>query len=302
VLREFAEKQEIPFPLLSDIDSAVIREYGILNDRLTEADAFLFGIPYPGVYVTDEDGVVVAKFFHDTYKKRDSPETLLDAALGKIILSEDAPQVTGGDPEVRVTAAVHGGKGDIRQGIIRKLVIRFELSDGLHLYGQPVPEGMIPTTVDVEGPLGLIFEEAQYPPTSPLRLESMGLELPVWSGTFDVVIPFYPVGELASETRPLDTDQSSLEITVRYQACDDDQCLLPKTEKFSLDLALDVIDVPALGMHMGHGQRESSFDGMPHMRRLAWRKVRRNPVGLVKFIAKNIRLELEARKRRKSAG
>ncbi len=279
----------------------MIREYGILNDRLSEDDAFLFGIPYPGVYVTDEDGVVVAKFFHDTYKKRDSPETLIDAALGKIVLSEDAPQVTGGDPEVRVTAAVHGGKGDIRQGIIRKLVVRFELSEGLHLYGRPVPEGMIPTTVEAEGPPGLIFEQAQYPPTTPLHLESMGLELPVWSGSFDVVIPFYPVGELASETRPLDTDKSSLEITVRYQACDDDQCLLPKTEKFTLDLALDVIDVPALGMHMGHGQREASFNGMPHMRRLAWRKLRQSPLGVVKFIAKNIRLELEARKRRSSS-
>ncbi|MFT5482247.1 MAG: hypothetical protein ACI9GW_000896 [Halieaceae bacterium] len=32
----------------------------------------LWGIPFPGVYVCDEKGKVISKFFHDTYKKRDS--------------------------------------------------------------------------------------------------------------------------------------------------------------------------------------------------------------------------------------
>ena len=73
-LIEFAEKQGIQFPLLSDIDSKVIRQFGILNEQVTRNDALLYGIPYPGVYVTDEGGVLVAKFFHDSYKKRESPE------------------------------------------------------------------------------------------------------------------------------------------------------------------------------------------------------------------------------------
>ena len=80
----------------------MIRRYGILNDQVGRGDAFLEGIPYPGVYVTDEDGIVVAKFFHDTYKKRDSPEMLIDAALGRLVLSDDTPSVRGGDDEVRL--------------------------------------------------------------------------------------------------------------------------------------------------------------------------------------------------------
>ncbi|MDJ0867774.1 MAG: redoxin domain-containing protein, partial [Myxococcota bacterium] len=225
-LREFADRQSIPFPLLSDLGSRVIREYGILNDRIGEDDAFLYGIPYPGVYVCDEDGVVVAKFFHDTYKKRDSPETLLDAALGRISLAAHAPRVTAEDPEVRITAAIHGGAGTVRQGIIRRLVVRFEPTDGLHLYGRPVPEGMIPTTVTARGPDGLVFGEADYPATEPLRLPGLDVELPVWKGAFDVVIPFHPDGRVASETRPLDRDSLEIEIDVRYQACDDETCLL----------------------------------------------------------------------------
>jgi alkyl hydroperoxide reductase subunit AhpC len=88
VLSEFSQKQDIPYRLLSDIDSDVTRRYGILNDQIGPEDAFFEGIPYPGVYVADEQGVVVAKFFHDNYEKRDSPETLIDAALGRIVVSE----------------------------------------------------------------------------------------------------------------------------------------------------------------------------------------------------------------------
>ncbi|MBT5192891.1 MAG: peroxiredoxin family protein [Rhodospirillaceae bacterium] len=34
VLAAYAEAEEIPFPLLSDIDSEVIRRYGILNTQV----------------------------------------------------------------------------------------------------------------------------------------------------------------------------------------------------------------------------------------------------------------------------
>jgi hypothetical protein len=139
MLLEFSEKQNIPYRLLSDIDSEVIRRYGILNDQVGREDTFLEGIPYPGMYVTDEEGVVVAKFFHDTYKKRDSPEMLIDAALGRLELSGDEPSVSGGDEQVRISATIHGGKGTICQGILRQLVVRCELHDGLHIYGEPVP-------------------------------------------------------------------------------------------------------------------------------------------------------------------
>jgi hypothetical protein len=297
VLREFAEKQRIPYPLLSDLESRVIREYGILNDRIGKDDAFLYGIPYPGVYVTDERGVVVAKFFHDSYKKRDSPETLIDAALGRLELRDDTPRVSCDAPEVRITAAVHGGKGTIRQGILRKLVVRFELGPGLHLYGRPVPDGMIPTTVSVAGSEGIVFDEPIYPATEPLRLPSLDLELPVWSDRLDVVVPFYADGRVASETRPLDRDHATLEVAVRYQACDEERCLLPRTERLTLEVPLDVIDVPNVSMHAGHGQREGGYDGMPHFRRMLLRSIRRSPLGFLRFIAKNVRLELAARRR-----
>ena len=67
----------------------VIKQYGLINEQLTAADGPLYGIPYPGVYVCDEQGVVTSKFFHDL-QKRESPEMLIDAALAKFKLTSHA--------------------------------------------------------------------------------------------------------------------------------------------------------------------------------------------------------------------
>jgi len=283
--------------LLSDTDSAVIRQFGILNDQVTRNDALLYGIPYPGVYVTDEDGTVVAKFFHDSYKKRDSAELYIDAALGRLTLDDSAPQARGSDEDIRLTVAIHGGRGTIRQGVIRNLVVRFELPDGLHIYGPPVPEGMIATDVQIKGPEGFRVMPPELPPTEKLILPDIA-ELNVWHGTVDFIYPCYATGELVSECRPLDVQSVDIDVTVRYQACTDSECLLPKTETFSLTLELDVIDVPDIDLHRGHGQRVGNYDGTPALRRLLARKIKENPQGAPLFIGKNIWLQLKALRRK----
>ena len=61
-LKTFATRYGITYNLLSDGDSAVIKEFGILNTLFNSeaagAGRFL-GIPFPGTYVTDSGGIVV---------------------------------------------------------------------------------------------------------------------------------------------------------------------------------------------------------------------------------------------------
>lgn len=296
ILTEFAKSYGIEYPLLSDMDSAVIKKFGILNTQVEPGDAILYGIPYPGTYITDENGVVIEKFFHDTYKRREGPELLLDSALGKVLLEHDAPNDSGTDDEgIMVSATLHGGA--IKQGAQRQIVVRFDLPDGLHIYGEPVPDGMIPTTVTVKGPDGLVVEEVVVPPTEPLKLESLGLELPVWSGQVDIRVPIYALSSLQSECRPLEQDAITIDVTVRYQACDSNVCLLPKTEHFAITAPMEAVHVQNIALHTGHGQKEATFDGTPHLRRLLWRKFKESPLGVLRYILKDARLRRAARKR-----
>ena len=275
----------------------MIRRYGILNDQIKPGDAMLFGIPYPCAFVCDADGKVTGRFFHDSYKKRDSPETLLDSALGHIGRDDNAPVTSAAADGVDITAHVRGGNGRIRQGMVRYLVISLDIPHGLHVYGQPAPEGMLPLTITVTGPTGLITLPIITPETELLRLPSVGVDLHVWHGRAEFIIPFYATGELASEVRPLDQDSIDLTIHVQFQACDDDVCRLPTTTSLTLTAPMDVVDIPKLAIHRGHGQREGTYDATPHMKRLIKRKTRRKPLAFLGFILRSLKLEREGRKR-----
>ena len=85
VLKGFADKQKITFPLLSDPESKTILAYSLKNKE-TAGKKFgkvdLDGVPYPGTLIVDKDGVIRAKLFVDGYKDRHSIDELVKAAEG----------------------------------------------------------------------------------------------------------------------------------------------------------------------------------------------------------------------------
>ena len=80
-LQKFGEKNKIEFLLLSDPESKTIEAYGIRNKDV-EAGSRLDGIPHPGTFVIDKDGVIRAKLFHSGYRERHTPKELVDAVKG----------------------------------------------------------------------------------------------------------------------------------------------------------------------------------------------------------------------------
>ncbi|MGH9894490.1 MAG: redoxin domain-containing protein, partial [bacterium] len=90
ILVSFAEKHRIAYPLLSDEGSLVMRRLGLINERVQE-DHAVYGIapsprhvnlPYPGVFVLDERGIIVQKRFHESYRERDTGTGLIAETLG----------------------------------------------------------------------------------------------------------------------------------------------------------------------------------------------------------------------------
>jgi peroxiredoxin Q/BCP len=77
VLKRFAEKRGITFPLLSDAGSKTIDAYGIRNK---EAPERVRGIPHPGTFVLDQTGVIRAKLFYEGYAKRHGSADIISAA------------------------------------------------------------------------------------------------------------------------------------------------------------------------------------------------------------------------------
>jgi peroxiredoxin len=77
VLSRFSEQAKITFPLLSDPGSKTIDAYHIRNEA---AKGKAEGIPNPGTFIVDRQGVIRAKLFLEGYRDRHTTEELVKAA------------------------------------------------------------------------------------------------------------------------------------------------------------------------------------------------------------------------------
>ncbi len=73
ILARFAKRRKISFPLLSDVGSKTIDAYGIRNSSRRD------GLPHPGTFILNAEGMVLVKLFHEGYRKRHTSEAIIDA-------------------------------------------------------------------------------------------------------------------------------------------------------------------------------------------------------------------------------
>lgn len=227
ILAAFAEEFGITYPLLSDAGSEVIRRYGILN-TLVRPDESVYGIPYPGSYLTDEAGVVTEKSFYRQYRVRPATRSLLKDGFGVPLTPQSGPVAESGAPGVRVTAAL-GEEALVFQQRV-PLYVTFALDAGLHIYAPDAGGEMLGASVEVRAPEGIDLGAPAFPEARPFRIEGAEEALPVLEGAVEVAVPL--ISTRAGE------EPVSLEVVVRYQACDDRQCFLPQEQTLTLEVPL----------------------------------------------------------------
>ncbi|MFT5208320.1 MAG: peroxiredoxin [Flavobacterium sp.] len=76
---KFAKKEGIKFPLLSDVDAQHVIRFGILNKDY-EPGHRAYGIPYPGIFLVDDKGIIVEKFAEEGYRARPPWDMILERA------------------------------------------------------------------------------------------------------------------------------------------------------------------------------------------------------------------------------
>ena len=77
VLKTFSDRMKIAFTLLSDPGSRTIDAYHIRNEA---ARGKAEGVPNPGTFILDREGMIRAKLFLEGYRERHSTEALIEAA------------------------------------------------------------------------------------------------------------------------------------------------------------------------------------------------------------------------------
>ncbi len=240
-LADFAAEFGITYPLLSDPDSEVIRDYGILNTLVPEDDHPWYGMPFPGVYVTDSAGTITAKFFESHLALRPTVQQLARAVSGHDVASELGPLDA---PPDEVELAVTMSTEPLAPGVWRDVTATFRLPAGQHIYGEPVPAGMVATGFELdEGVIGL---QPSTPDTSLHVLDGTGQELQVYEGGSNGVVRIHQPVAMSGGMATRDAGDRIVTISgaVRFQACDAQVCGIPQRVPFSFEVPLGRVVMP----------------------------------------------------------
>lgn len=262
-LADYKKAHGATFTLLSDSDSDVIRSFGILNTTIAEDDHPWYGIPYPGVYVTNSEGIITQKFFENNFTVRPGAEQLVAAVRGEEFTLAARP-ATG--EQVNVEIEFDGA--DLPIGITRQIVARFSVPEGMHLYQGPVPEGLVAASIELDGDAeGILPYTMIAPDTRPLTLGTDGHTLEVYEGNVILRLP------IAQNGRAMTKDDDGRWITisgkVRWQACDSEACSLPEEESFNFRVPAAFTVMADMGPGEG---RVPSMNGATHFKKMTDRR------------------------------
>jgi peroxiredoxin len=237
ILKNFAERRKIRYPLLSDADSAVIRAFGVLNEKVEKSNAF-FGIPHPVTFVTDAGGKVKDKYFEQSAQERQTLAGLLVRNFGV------AAGAAGSSATAKhVKLGLNASTGVVRSGQRVALVVEVEIPKGYHLYA-PGVDGYIAVDWSMtESPL-FRSHEVSYPASRILYLKAIDEKVPVYEGRARLVRDV-TIGAGKGLTIGQDV---KIEGTFKYQACSDRLCYPPETVPLTWVMKFeghDTVRVPA---------------------------------------------------------
>ena len=239
MLASFAEKHGITYPLLSDVGSQTLQRLGLINQYVVEQSAFygvelrphMFNTPYPGYFVLDEAGAIVRRRFEQSYRVRPSAPALL-----RDLLEGDASGVQVHDgtadavPAGR-TVQAHAWLEPPAYKPFQEVLLHVELriAPGLHVYGEPVPDGFPPLTIAVEPRPDLVVGPVQLPPPRRLRIAGLDEQFFVYADRVRATLP------LRVEKTPA-PGTLELSIGLTYAACSESTCFPPEQARLQVSL------------------------------------------------------------------
>ena len=235
ILADFSRRRGITFPLLSDPGSATIRRYGILNTTVPETNQQSYGIPFPGTFMLNTQGVVTSRFFEQAYQERSTAGSIM-ARLGDSVAVQ---ATTLSSPQLELTS--FATDSTVAPGTQFSLVLDVRPRRGVHVYA-PGVTGYKPIAFSVQPQPGLLTRPAQYPPAEDYHFKPLNEHVQVYQRPFRIVqgVLIDASPQAAASLK----DVTSMTITglLAYQACDDKVCFTPQTVPLTWTVTVRQLD------------------------------------------------------------
>jgi hypothetical protein len=234
VLADFASRRGITFPLLSDGGSTVIKQYGILNTTVAVTNQ-TYGIPFPGTFIVDANGVVTSRFFETAYQERDT----ITSALVKLGAKVDLPATRVTARNLTLTTYVTDRVA--APGTHFSLVVDIAPGPRVHVYA-PGVIGYRPISLTVQPQPALVVRDPQFPKAADYFFKPLNEHVAVYQRPFRIIqdLEIDPSAQSAAALN--DKTGMSIAGTLDYQACDDKICFEPQSVPLTWTIGLKPLD------------------------------------------------------------
>lgn len=255
ILADFSKRQGITYPLLSDVGSATIRRYGILNTvieealgpngkdpavladlqryvTVTQASERFRGIPFPGTFMLDRQGRVTGRFFEDYYWERNTVSSIM-LRVGATRTPVAAIQASTEHLDLKAFPSDPSASLGTRFSI----VVEVRPKPNMHVYA-PGATGYRVITLNSKPQPHVRTMPVQYPASEVYYFKPLNERVPVYQKPFTLVMEVVP--DATAEARKALAGKSELVVdgTLDYQACDDKICYNPVSVPLSWKVAL----------------------------------------------------------------
>ena len=234
ILKDFANRHKIEFPLLADPQSKIIASYGVLNP---EATGMTKGMALPGYFYIDANGIIQEKYFEAKYSDRFTANNVM-AKLFPELAEGVSQKIEAPHLNLRL------GQSDraVVPGSRFSLVAQIELPQDVHVYA-PGVKGYQPIQLEIAPSPDLQLIPPRFPPSRVLYLDAIKEQVPVFEGRFRIT------SEVKMSANPdfmksLGADGKTVTIAgqLHYQACDKTTCFLPTSIPVAWQLQILPLD------------------------------------------------------------
>jgi len=222
VLADFARRRGITFPLLSDTGSATIKAYGLLNTTV-DPTSTNYGIPFPGTFIVNREGVVTARFFEDAYQERNTVAGIL-LKLGDSSHPIDAERLITD----RLEMTTYVSDQVVAPGTLFSIVADVTPRSGIHVYAPGAHSYKVVALRLTPQPF-MNVRPLRYPPSDIYVFKPLNERVEVFQRRFRLIqdVAFDSSPEARAALASMDT--VTITGTLDYQACDDKTCFLSKS-------------------------------------------------------------------------
>lgn len=105
------------------------------------------------------------------------------------------------------------------------------IEPGWHIYGNPVPEDFVATSVAFDSPV-IAGQQIKFPPPTPVTFKGLGETLPVYENSVRAT----GTVRIDPKSKPGDYQVAG---TFKFQECNDNICKIPQAVKFEIPVTVE---------------------------------------------------------------